>query len=93
LKVRAAIENAVRIQRLRGGYGAFKGWLDAQHPQSPENWMNLSKRNFVFTGGEIVNEFLMSIGYLSGAHASNRPINEIVLSLKPAWNANSIMEN
>jgi hypothetical protein len=27
------------------------------------------KKTFVFTGGEIVNEFLMSTGYLPGAHS------------------------
>jgi 3-methyladenine DNA glycosylase Tag len=45
------------------------------------------KRTFVFTGGEIVNEFLMSTGYLPGAHTPDCPIYEIVLSLEPAWNS------
>lgn len=95
LKVNAAIENARRIQILRDDYGSFKGWLDSYHPQTLENWVKLFKRNFVFTGGEIVNEFLMSTGYLPGAHTADCPIYENVLARKPAWNSerNSIAEN
>jgi len=85
LKVNAAIENARRIQMLRGEYGSFKGWLDGHHPQTLEAWIKLFKRTFVFTGGEIVKEFLMSAGYLSGAHTPDCPICEIVISKKPAW--------
>ena len=58
LKVYAAIENARRIQTLRNEYGSFKGWLDSHHPQTLENWTKLFKRTFIFTGGEIVKEFL-----------------------------------
>jgi DNA-3-methyladenine glycosylase I len=95
LKVNAAIENARRIQGLRDEHGSFKGWLDKHYPQPLENWVKLFKRTFVFTGGEIVNEFLMSTGYLPGAHTLDCPIYEIVLALKPAWNSNrnSIVEN
>jgi hypothetical protein len=32
------------------------------------DWVKLFKQTFRFTGGEIVGEFLMSIGYLPGAH-------------------------
>jgi DNA-3-methyladenine glycosylase I len=35
---------------------------------SKEEWVKLFKKTLVFTGGEIVNEFLMSTGYLQGAH-------------------------
>lgn len=87
LKVNAAIENARRIQGLRSEYGSFKGWLDRHHPQPLGNWVKLSKCTFVFTGGEIVNEFLMSTGYLPGAHTPDCPSYEIVLSLEPAWNS------
>ena len=87
LKVNAAIENARRIQGLLSEYGSFKGWLDRHHPQPLGNWVKLFKRTFVFTGGEIVNEFLMSTGYLPGAHTPDCPIYETVLSLEPAWNS------
>ena len=85
LKVNAAIENARRIQGLRNEYGSFKGWLDSHHPQTLENWIKLFKRNFIFTGGEIVKEFLMSTGYLPGAHTPDCPIYEVVIAKSPAW--------
>jgi len=84
LKVNAVIENARRIQSLRNEYGSFKGWLDSHHPQTLENWTKLFKRNFIFTGGEIVKEFLMRTGYLPGAHASDCPIYEVVIAKSPA---------
>ena len=68
LKIEATIENARRIQALRRSHGSFAGWLDAHHPRSPEEWTRLFKQTFRFTGGQIVNEFLMSLGYLKGAH-------------------------
>ena len=39
----------------------------------------------VFTGGEIVNEFLVSTGYLPGAHQESCPIYRKVLRAKPPW--------
>ena len=87
LKVNAAIENAKRIQSLRKEFGSFKGWLDAyaKHSLTKEEWTKLFKKTFVFTGGEIVNEFLMSTGYLKGAHTENCPVYIKVASLRPAW--------
>ena len=85
LKVNAAIENARRIQDLRREYGSFKGWLDRHHPQTLESWVKLFRRNFVFTGGEIVNEFLLSTGYLPGAHTPDCPIYEAVITQRPPW--------
>jgi DNA-3-methyladenine glycosylase I len=85
LKVNAAIENARRVQNLRAEYGSFKGWLDHHHPQTLANWIKLFRHTFVFTGGEIVNEFLISTGYLPGAHDESCPIYGRVASLRPAW--------
>lgn len=85
LKVNAAIENARRIQTLRSEFGSFKGWLDSHHPQTLENWTKLFKRTFIFTGGEIVKEFLMSTGYLPGAHTPDCPIYDVVITKNPAW--------
>jgi DNA-3-methyladenine glycosylase I len=86
LKINAAIENARRIQTLRGEYGSFKAWLDSQHPQTLAGWVKIFKRNFVFTGGEIVNEFLTSSGYLPGAHSPDCPVYDLVVVRQPAWN-------
>jgi len=85
LKVNAAIENAKRIQELRKEFGSFKGWLDANRTLSKEEWIQLFRKTFVFTGGEIVNEFLVSTGYLAGAHDKDCPIYKKVASLRPAW--------
>lgn len=85
LKVNAAIENARRIVALRADYGSFAGWLEAHHPLSKDEWVKLFRRTFVFTGEEIVNEFLMSTGYLPGAHHEHCPIFERVAALQPAW--------
>lgn len=85
LKVNAAIENARRILELRKEYGSFKGWLDEHHPLSREEWTKLFKQNFKFVGGEIVNEFLVSTGYLPGAHDTDCPVYSEALKQKPAW--------
>ena len=85
LKVNAAIVNAQKILDLRKEYGSFKGWLDAHHPLTKVEWTKLFKKTFVFTGGEIVNEFLMSTGYLQGAHQKDCSVYKKVASLRPAW--------
>ena len=85
LKVNAAIENAKRIRALSAEFGSFKGWLDAHHPRGKAEWTKLFKATFVFTGGEIVNEFLMSTGYLPGAHTPDCPVYARVVAEKPAW--------
>ena len=85
LKVEAAIENAKRIQALRVSDGSFAGWLDTHHPRSPQEWTRLFRQTFRFTGGQIVNEFLMSVGYLPGAHETDCPIFTRILEHSPPW--------
>jgi len=74
LKVNAAIHNANVILELQKKFGSFKNWLDANIGLSKEDWTKLFKKTFVFTGGEIVNEFLMSTRYLPGAHSKTCPV-------------------
>jgi DNA-3-methyladenine glycosylase I len=74
LKVDAAIENARRILAIRKSHGSFANWLDAHHPRTKEEWVKLFKKTFVFTGGEITSSFLLSTGYLPGAHEDNCPV-------------------
>ncbi len=76
LKVDAAIENARRIVALREAHGSFAAWLDAHHPLPLDQWCKLFKKTFVFTGGEIVNEFLVSTGFLPGAHDEDCPVGQ-----------------
>ncbi len=85
LKIHAAIENAKTIRTLQKEHGSFEAWLASHHPLSKEGWVKVFKKTFRFTGGEIVNEFLMSIGYLRGAHVPTCPIHTKVLKKKPLW--------
>jgi DNA-3-methyladenine glycosylase I len=85
LKVNAAIENARTINRLVEEHGSFANWLNMQHPLTREEWTKLFKKTFRFTGGEIVNEFLMSLGYLPGAHDETCVVYEKLKSLNPQF--------
>ena len=85
LKINAAIVNAQRILALQKEHSSFAAWLDHHHPLSKDEWTKLFRKTFVFTGGEIVNEFLMSTGYLPGAHEESCPVFKRVASLRPAW--------
>jgi len=85
LKINAAIENARTILLLREQYGSFAGWLDHHHPLAKDAWVKLFKKTFRFTGGEIVGEFLMSTGYLKGAHSEDCPVYQQVLKAAPRW--------
>ncbi|UFH52644.1 DNA-3-methyladenine glycosylase I [Spirosoma sp. KNUC1025] len=85
LKINAAIDNANTILRLSNEHGSFENWLDLHHPKPKEEWVKLFKKTFRFTGGEIVNEFLMSIGYLPGAHTDDCAVYSNVLDAKPKW--------
>jgi DNA-3-methyladenine glycosylase I len=85
LKVRAVIENARRLLAIRESHGSFAKWLDAHHPRSEKEWEKLFRETFVFTGGKIVQAFLMSTGYLPGAHDKSCPIFRKALKKKPAW--------
>lgn len=85
LKIDAAIENARRIERLRTEHGSFADWLDLHHPRTRDEWVKLFRKTFVFTGGEITGEFLMSTGYLPGAHDESCPIFSDVLAARPRW--------
>lgn len=85
LKVNAAIHNAQVILELQKEFGSFQNWLDQNHPKTKEEWVKLFKKTFKFTGGEITNEFLLSSGYLKGAHGEDCPIHQKILALKPKW--------
>jgi len=90
LKVNAAIYNANKILELQSEFGSFKGWIDHHHPKEKALWIKLFKKTFKFTGGEITNEFLVSTGYLKGAHEEGCPLYQKVLDKNPAWYAKPI---
>jgi DNA-3-methyladenine glycosylase I len=85
LKIEAAVENAKRLRKM----GSFAEWLSAQSTvhgaRRPEPWVKLFKKTFVFTGGEITTSFLLSIGYLPGAHDETCPVYARVLRAKPRF--------
>ncbi len=85
LKIEAIIGNARRIRDLRASHGGFARWLDANHPQPLDGWVGLFRQTFRFTGGEVVNEFLMSLGYLPGAHHAACPVHKRIVRAKPPW--------
>jgi len=87
LKIEAVIDNARVVCELRDRHGSFAGWLDLHHPRPKDQWVKLFKQTFRFTGGEIVGEFLMSLGYLPGAHHAGCPVFKKIAQQKPPWMA------
>lgn len=85
LKVEAAIHNAGIVQGMRASHGGFAAWLDAHHPRPKADWVTLFRQTFRFTGGEITGEFLMSLGYLDGAHRPDCPVAARIAALDPPW--------
>lgn len=94
LKVDAAIHNANRVLALQKSHGSFAAWLDEHQfvrddggprARTREEWVGLFKETFRFTGGEITNEFLVSTGYLPGAHDVACPLHHAVRDLGPPW--------
>ncbi|HET6522051.1 MAG TPA: DNA-3-methyladenine glycosylase I [Geminicoccaceae bacterium] len=84
-KIEAVIENARRMVALRERHGSARAWFDLHHPLPPEGWLKLLRRQFVFVGPEIVNELLLGIGYLPGAHIPECPIRPKVIAANPPW--------
>jgi DNA-3-methyladenine glycosylase I len=85
LKIDAAIANAKTLLEIRESHGSFAEWLDAHDPLTKADWVKLFRKTFRFTGGEITGEFLLSTGYLPGAHVESCPVYAKVLRTKPAW--------
>jgi DNA-3-methyladenine glycosylase I len=93
LKVEAAIENARRLRQIQADHGSFAAWLDAQHPRTKDEWVRLFRQTFRFTGGEITGEFLMSTGFLPGAHRPDCPVYGRIAALEPPWMSARLHKN
>lgn len=77
LKIEAAIHNAKRIQELQAQYGSFHNWIETQKCRTLDDWVKTFKKDsFKFVGPEIVREFLVSTGYLHGAHRAKCYVND-----------------
>ncbi|MDP6878826.1 MAG: DNA-3-methyladenine glycosylase I [Candidatus Marinimicrobia bacterium] len=74
LKVNAAIYNAQQILSIQKEFGSFRLWLENNQFRELDDWVNLFKKIFKFTGKEITKEFLISSGILKGAHTKDCPI-------------------
>lgn len=85
LKINAAIENAKTLLNIQKEFGSFQNWINHHHPKTKDEWVKIFKTTFRFTGDEIVNEFLMSTGYLPGAHAESCPVYKKVMKAKLAF--------
>ena len=84
-KIEAVIENARRILAIRESHGGLAAWIEAHHPLCLIEWVELMRKTFVFMGPEVVGEFLMSIGYLPGAHDADCPVGRDIAARSPAW--------
>lgn len=84
-KIEAVIYNAKKIVEIQKKNGSFSLWLDQYLGYSLQEWTRLFKNNFKFTGEKIVEEFLMSTGYLKGAHKENCPVYNEILKREPKW--------
>ena len=85
LKVASIIENAKRIQALGDSHDGFAAWIAANHPLNRAEWTKLFRQTFKFMGSEIVNEFMMCIGYLPGAHHEDCMAYKRIAKLSPPW--------
>jgi DNA-3-methyladenine glycosylase I len=85
LKIDAVIENARRVLAIQSSHGSLAAWLGAHHPRDKDDWIKLFRQTFKFMGPEIVGEFLMSTGYLPGAHDLDCPVYARIAALEPPW--------
>lgn len=88
LKIRSVIYNAQQILLIQEEFGSFKEWLYLQEAKDLHEWVKLMKKKFKFVGKEIVNEFLMSIGILKGAHDETCEIYQKQLNTYQKWKQN-----
>lgn len=84
-KIEAVVANAATVLRLRDEAGGVAAWLRQHHPRSEADWVRLFRKTFRFIGPEIVREFLLSTGYLPGAHREDCPVYRQIVELGPAW--------
>jgi DNA-3-methyladenine glycosylase I len=84
-KIEAIILNAQQVLSLRHSHDGFAKWIASHHPLPLEEWTKLFRKTFRFMGPEIVNEFLMSIGYLPGAHRNDCAVFSRIAKKEPPW--------
>ena len=85
LKIQAVIYNAKQILKIQKKHISFKNWLDKHLHLTLIEWTKLFKKTFKFTGPKITKEFLMSSGYLAGAHNKNCEVYNLIIKDNPPW--------
>lgn len=81
-KIEAIIANAQIVQTIRKDHGGLADWIDSHHPQPKAVWVKIFRKTFRFMGPEVVGEFLMSLGYLEGAHKPACPVYKEIQKVK-----------
>ncbi len=85
LKIEAVIYNAKVIKEIQKAAGSFAAWIAKQStPRTTvKDWVKACKKQgFKFVGGEIMKEFLQSIGYLQVPHDKNCPVLKEIFKAK-----------
>lgn len=84
LKIGAVIHNAKVIKEIQKEHKSFATWLQNHllGVDEKEAAKLFKKNGFKFIGGEIMKEFLQSIGYLPSPHERNCQINKEIFKAK-----------
>lgn len=85
LKIEAVIHNAKLIKQIQKSHGSFSSWLVTQLTgivDEREAAKIFKKHGFKFIGGEIMKEFLQSIGHLPSPHDKICPVNKEIFKTK-----------
>jgi len=86
LKINAAVYNANQILKIQQEYGSFFEWIKIQNAAEIQDWVKIFKKQFKFVGGEIVNEFLMTIGRIGHSHSEDCERYSLYMLSKAKWN-------
>ncbi len=79
------IHNAKLIKQIQKEHGSFAGWIAVQSTNifDEKEWVKLfKKQGFKFVGGEIMKEFMQSIGYLPSPHEKDCQVNKEIFKAK-----------
>lgn len=84
LKIEAVIHNAKIIKEIQKEHESFVRWIAIQSVgYDTKEWLKIFKqRGFKFVGGEVMKEFLQSIGHLPSPHEKNCPVHKEIFKAK-----------
>ena len=85
LKIYSIIYNAKAILKIQNDHESFKSWLDKKKCQTLNQWTEIFKNKFKFIGLKITEEFLLSSGYIEGAHKKECKTYNEILKKNPNW--------